>query len=246
MSAQLQLIATDWNFHWPGKVQALVHRIFDLRRTFSMRRNQDPVSLSPSRIDPMFRFRLEELIGVWFNRLMREFPNFSYRFEKEPNIFLGYSEEEILVLNLEVFTGIFYSIRINLNKNKDECCDVSSSRWSIRGVNIFDIKYVNEIFVTNHDGTRRAVDGSGDIDEVGRDNYLGGVFRTVDFPGDNFSVPNFDLKSSPAFSEAIINAVKKEEKEEEKPKESKEFTDLKNTIFGMSSVIKDLDNERDK
>lgn len=234
--SQLHLIATEYNFHWPGKIQSLIHRIYEYQKMqaeqFFDRRGND--------IHP----QMKDAISHWARRCFSgpEFISFEVKFERPLYSYEAFGRES-LILHFEIIRNLRYTITVNFGRSIDECCDIHShaERWKRTGANIFDIKYVNEIYVTDPDGQQRLVHGLGAWEDLPASKLY---YHNNSYLGSSHIM---DLQMDPGFSSAYIKpelefqdqVLEKVKSKEEPKKVNTEFENLKNKISEMSSFAKD-------
>lgn len=167
---------------------------------------------------------LKDMINVWVNNLFTDgtFSDFFYDFEEKPDIHTFGSSMNGIRIEFQVGMEK-YTIRINLNRDIYSCCDVHAlnENWRMGGVNIFSVNYTHDIKHPHAFGgpeDRIVAENNGDVFIPPSDVLIKASMTTI--------AKNFNMGYTVP-----------------EKKESKEFTDLKNKISDMASVIRDQDEK---
>jgi hypothetical protein len=235
----LHLIAQDNNFHWPGRVQSLVYRIY---ASDKFRRSGAMGSMSDST-------RITHTIRMWAQLLFSDsshIVNWNLKFGENHDSEVYYGGA--LQLNLEL-QGDFYNVTIRFDTIMEECCDVHchSGNWTMQRVNIFNVRYVDQIQIHGHNGhTQKSNDpiGLGSISYMERiplNNYDG--FGYSGYSASQAFMDSIDLQPAPGLSHSSLSVdlSKKKHVETTEERESREFKELKEKISGMADVIRKQD-----
>jgi hypothetical protein len=239
----LHLIAIDANFHWPGKLQSFVYRIYASRN--GIRHREPSIQSLPSEQQGQMG-RIKMNAEAWANRLFSDsgIINWNIKFEQslDPQVYIHGGMA--VVVNLQLHHMEFYNIIIHIDKDINECCDVHcrSGNWTMKGVNIFQIRYVDDIQIHGHNPHKHTNDTKVGLGSM---SYMESPFKTHQGSqnGDrpiyiDFKSPALDRKSNGTYL-----TPEGEKPIPEESKSSKEFRELKEKITGMADTIRKEDTE---
>jgi hypothetical protein len=230
----LHLIAIDHNFHWPGKLQSFVYRIYASKRQRIGERIES--GLTHGGINP----RIKDMMQVWADRLFSDgiIVNWNMKFEQSLDDQVYIHGGIAIVLNLQMAGMEIYNITIHPDKDIRACCDVHchNGNWTMKGINIFEIKYVDSIQIHGRNPHEHRNDS---LLGLGSMSYMENMPSAF---GDRPLYLDLDVKMSPATPGTYMTP----DGEKPIPTESKaarEFRELKEKIAGMADVIREQDDE---